>query len=261
MGVIQDLFDEVVNKPVQLPHFPECNHSLIKALFHHSDGELVTLFQRHPECGRYFTAIFCRYYPIVYTLISHSARDDRGTLSRTPVQADYLFALTWRHIYHELGGLDLRFAKPAATAGSPQSQQTAEGSEGNLTLQNWLIDMTAYCINHAELPPVESIYYVLQDASPPLWCYLEQALEQLPPEIRLMILMSQTFHWSETRISAYLQAEGETLSPAAVKQRLQEGFQLLENALPADIQEIYLGKDSAQTANGTATHSTPAIGR
>lgn len=220
---------------MQLPHFPECNHSLIKALFHHSDGELLTLFQRHSECGRYFTAIFCRYYPIVYTLISHSAR--------SPVQADYLFALTWRHIYHELGGLDLRSQPDAQTSGA---------SANSLTLQNWLIDVTAYCINHAELPPVESIYYVLQDAPPPLWCYLEQALEQLPPEFRLMILMSQTFHWSETRIAAYLQAEGEAISPAAVKMQLQEGYQLLENVLPADIREIYLGKTPASTGNGSA---------
>jgi hypothetical protein len=204
---------------VQIPTFPECNHPIIKSLFHHSDQELLTLFQRHPDSGRYFTAIFCRYSPIVYTLIRHSAR--------SPVQADYLFAMTWRHIFHELGGLDLR----------SNAMSTVE----NMTLQNWLINITAYCINQAEVPPVESIHYSLQGASPPLWCYLEQALDQLQPVMRLMILMAQTFHWSETRISAYLQAEGEVISPAEVKVRLKEGYELLETALPEDICEIYLG--------------------
>jgi len=204
---------------VQIPHFPECNHQIVKSLFHHSDQELLTLFQRYPEQGKYFTAIFCRYSPIVYTLIRHSAR--------SPVQADYLFALTWRHIYYELGGLDLR---DAANAGAS-------------SFQNWLINMTAVCINQANLPAVESIHYSLQAAPPPLWCYIEQALEQLPPILRLMVLMAQTFHWSETRIAAYLQAEGEVLSPAEVRVQLLKGYQLLETALPEDIRAIYLDQN------------------
>nr|WP_290226022.1 sigma-70 family RNA polymerase sigma factor [Trichocoleus desertorum] len=213
---------------MQIPTFPESNHPIVQSLFHHSDQELLTLFQRHPDSGRYFTAIFCRYSPIVYTLIRHSAR--------SPVQADYLFAITWRHVFHELGGLDLR------------SSQLSNIE--NLTLQNWLINMTAFCINQAELPPVESVHYSLQGASPPLWCYIEQALDQLPPVLRLMILMAQTFHWSETRISAYLQAEGEAISPAEVKVRLQEGYKLLEEALPEDICEIYLGGNTKDRTDG-----------
>ncbi|MGI8502629.1 MAG: sigma-70 family RNA polymerase sigma factor [Hassallia sp.] len=209
---------------MQIPHFPEANHSLVKSLFHHSDQELLDLFQRHPEAGKYFTAMFCRYSPIVYTLIRHSAR--------SPVQADYLFALTWRHIYYELGGLDLT---------------NAESSKETLTLQNWLINMTAFCINDLELPPTEAIHYSLQATSPPLWCYIEQALEQMPPVLRLMVLMAQTFHWSETRIAAYLQAEGEAIAPLDVANFLQEGYRMLEDKLPADVRSIYLGEDLLQS--------------
>jgi hypothetical protein len=207
---------------VQILHCPESNHPLVKALFHQSDQELLTLFQHYPDQGKYFTAIFCRYSPIVSTLIRHSAR--------SPVQADYLFALTWRHIYYELGGLDLR----------------NNSEEGSNSFQNWLINMTAVCINEAELPPVESIHYSLQAAPPPLWCYLEQALEQLQPVLRLMVLMAQTFHWSETRIAAYLQAEGENISPADVQVWLQQGYYQLEAALPEDIRAIYLQEASPE---------------
>jgi len=241
---------------MQLPQFNECNHTIVKSLFHHSDRQLLTLFQLHPEWGRYFTAIFCRYYPIVYTLISQSAR--------SPVQADYLFALTWRHIYYELRGLDLRHVRPDRIFDlrvvTPQKSDlwhhdadsnllqasapiVAHSSEETLTLQNWLIDITAICINRVDLPPVESIYYSLEGASPPLWCYIEQALEQVPPVMRLIILMAQTFRWSETRIAVYLQAEGEMISPATVKMQLLHGYQLLEDAIPADIREIYLQSD------------------
>jgi hypothetical protein len=201
---------------VQLNLNPESNHPIVKSLFHHSDSELLTLFQHHPEQGKYFTAIFCRYSAIVYTLIQQAVQ--------SPVQADYLFALTWRHVYYELGGLDRR---------------SADG-DGAMSFQHWLINVTTACINQTQLPPVESIDYSLSTASPPLWCYLEKALNQLPPVLRLMVLMAQTFHWSETRIAAYLQAEGEVLAPADVPEKLLQGYRLLEAAIPADIREIYL---------------------
>ncbi len=209
---------------MQIPHFPEANHPLVKSLFHHSDHELLTLFQSHPDAGKYFTVIFCRYSPIVYTLIRHSAR--------SPVQADYLFALTWRHIYYELGGLNLT---------------TPESGEPALTMQNWLINMTAFCINEIKLPPTEAIHYSLQATSPPLWCYVQQALDQLPAVLRLIVLMAQTFHWSETRIAAYLQAEGEAIAPNEVANFLQEGYRMLEDKLPTDIRAIYFGEDFAQS--------------
>ncbi len=58
--------------------------------------------------------------------------------------------------------------------------------------------------------------------------------------LRLIVLMAQTFNWSETRISAYLRAEGEVLSPTEVQTQLQEGYRLLEAALPEDVRMIYL---------------------
>lgn len=206
---------------MQLPNFPESNHPLVKSLFHHSDRELLTLFQRYPDHGKYFTAIFCRYSPIVYTLISHSAK--------SPVQADYLFAQSWRHIFHELRDLDLRQGRHNGNSGS------------GLSMQNWLINMTSLCINQIELPPVESIHYSLQEAPPPLWCYVQQGLDLLPPLLRLVVVMAQTFRWSETRIAAYLQAEGEEIPPAEVKELLKEGYRLLDEQLPEDIRVIYLG--------------------
>ncbi len=204
--------------------FPESNHSIVKSLFHHSDQELLTLFQNYPDQGKYFVAIFCRYGLIIQTLIQNSVR--------SPVQADYLFAQTWQHIFYELRGLDLR-------AG-------ADEAGGNTTLQNWLINVTAILINQTEMPAVESIRYSLQIAPPPLWCYVKQVLEQLEPLLRLIILMSQTFHWSEIRIAAYLQAEGDNISSEQVKSLLQEGYHHLDTNLPEDIKAIYFNDDDLE---------------
>ena len=199
-----------------LAAFPEINHPTIKSLFHYSDRELLTLFQRYPDEGKYFTAIYCRYGSIVYSLIQHQVK--------SPVQVDYLFAVTWRHIFHELRGLDL-------SAGVRENAK--------ITLQSWLINSTALCIKSCDLPQVESIHYSLQISPPPLWVYVQQALDLMPALMRITLLMEQTFHWSETRIAAYLQAEGESISPKNVKGLLKEGYQRIESLLPEDIRSLY----------------------
>jgi hypothetical protein len=220
---------------VNVPNFPECDHKLVQSLYHLSDQALVKQFKQHSDAGRYFAAIFCRYSPIVYSLIRHSAR--------SPIQAEYLFALTWRHILHELGGVNCDTAKP----------ETSVGQE--FGLQNWIINVTALCINQAVVPDVESIHYSLAKASPPFWCYVEQALDQLPPTERLVLVMALTFRWSETRIAAYLQAEGEQLSPAQLGNILGEAYKHLESALPEDIREIYLGPLAASDMDLTDADS------
>ncbi|WP_199247841.1 sigma-70 family RNA polymerase sigma factor [[Phormidium] sp. ETS-05] len=204
---------------LQLPDFSESNHPIVKSLFHYTDSELVTLFQRHPDEGKYFTALFCRYHAIVYSLIQHQVK--------SPVQGDYLFALTWRHIFHELRGLDLFL------------------SGANFTFQTWLINTTALCLKEAQLPPVEAINYSLAAAPPPLMCYVQEALDMMPPRQRLVMVMAETFHWSETRIAGSLQAEQETISPTDAIALLQEGYRSLESLLPEDICAIYLENNSA----------------
>ena len=114
-------------------------------------------------------------------------------------------------------------------------------SPEDFSLQAWLVNLTAACINQAALPDVEEIHYNLQEASPPLWCYVTQALERLQPLHRLVIVMAQTFRWSNTRIAAYLQAEGQRISPKSVTVLLTDAQKSLNAALPSDIQAIYFG--------------------
>jgi hypothetical protein len=201
---------------VQLPPLVEIKHPIVQALFLKSDQDLLTLFQRHPDSGQYFVAIFCRYGQVLYTLIS--------TSTRSPLQADYLFAQTWDFIYNEMRSLDLRSGNP------------------KLSLQSWLINIAAVMINRVELPPVEDIQYSLANTPPVFWCYLNQALRQLPGNLRLVLLLSQTFHWSNTRVAAYLQAEGEQVSANDIQNILIKAYVALEAALPEDIRDIYLAQ-------------------
>jgi hypothetical protein len=107
-------------------------------------------------------------------------------------------------------------------------------------LQQWLVTLTAFCINQVVLPEVPAIHYRLDQASPPFWCYLHRALDQLAPLDRLILVMAHTFGWSQTRMLAYLQAEGECLKPEQLQQRLGLAHQTLLGALPEDIRRLYL---------------------
>jgi hypothetical protein len=197
---------------LQIPSFSETDHPLIQALHHYSDSDLLAFCQGDADQGRYFTGIFCRYAPVLYTLI--------GNGGRSPVQVDYLFALIWRQIFHELRTLDL------AAQGCP-------------SLQQWLLEITAAYQDSLEVPPVESINYDLKRTTPPLWCYLEQALDLIPPLPRLVVVLADNFHWSSMRIAAHLQGLGESLSSEDVDYWLGEGRRLILAELPADIRTIY----------------------
>lgn len=202
------------------PKITEIGHPLIAPLLEKSDRELLTLFQAHPNLGQYFVAIFCRYQQIIY-ILTHDAGRSRG-------QADYLFAKTWERIYQELKLLKIETIN---------------------SLQNFLIDITGAVINSTDTSE-----HRLEDinnrdrVTPPLFlCYLNQALEKLPPDLRLVLILSQTFNWSSGRIVAYLQSEGDSLGDAFRRHRVKDINGLISEAnlaliqlIPQDIQEIYL---------------------
>ncbi len=201
---------------MEIPTFPESNHHLIKSLNDSSDGFLLSRYQEYPQEGKYFTTIFCRYSPIVYSLIENSMSSLQ--------EANYLFALTWREIFYEMRGLSLK-----------------EDTEPEInSFQKWIIYISALCINEKNLDLSKSINYNLKTGSPPLWCYLEQALEKLPPINRFVLVMKENWNWSLNRLTAYLQADGEMITQADVDIWLNQAYEMLETALPEDIRIIYL---------------------
>jgi hypothetical protein len=201
-----------------IPTLPESHHQIVESLAEYSDRELVSLHQLHPDQGKFFTALFCRYGSIVYSVVQHAAE--------SPIQVEYLFAIAWRQIFHELHRVQL----------SSDAEAT--------NWQNWLIDITGNTIDQIEVPFPAQIRYCLSDAPPPLWCYLERGLDRIPPLSRLIVVMTQNLKWNEQRIAAYLQGEGETILPTAIPTYLETGYQQLKATLPQDIRDIYLAIDS-----------------
>lgn len=201
-------------KMLSIPTFPEAQHEIVESLASYSDRELVKLHRAHPDQGRFFTALFCRYSAIVYSTIQHAVESRE--------QTDYLFAIVWRQIFRELKRVQLS-ADPEAT-----------------NWQSWIVDIVGRTISGMEVPPPAQIRYSLKAAPPPLWCYLERGLDLIPPLSRLIVVMTQSLKWNEQRISAYLQGEGQQIPAVSIPTYLAEGYQRLEAALPEDIRQIYL---------------------
>jgi hypothetical protein len=201
-------------KMLSIPTFPEANHEILLSLATYSDLELVGLHQLHPEQGKFFTALFCRYGSIVYSVVQHAVEFQQ--------QADYLFAMSWQQIFVELERVKLT-------------------SDLEITnWQNWSIDITGKTLSQIEVPAPAQIRYDLATAPPPLRCYIERGLDRLSPLARLIVVMNQSLKWNEQRICAYLQGEGQIISAASILTYLSQGYQQLEADLPEDIRHIYL---------------------
>ena len=200
---------------LSLPIFPESQHKIIQSLAQHTDLDLVSLHQLHPQQGKFFTALFCRHSTIVYSVVQHAAQ--------SPIQIDYLFAMAWREIFLALPRVQLA-VHPEIT-----------------NWQNWSIDMTGVTLDrYKKIPHPEQIRYSLTNAPPPLWCYLDRGLDLIPPLSRLIVVMKQSLNWNEQKISAYLHGEGEKISAIAIPEYIDRGYQQLAATLPQDIRDIYL---------------------
>ncbi|MEN9207319.1 MAG: hypothetical protein Q6L50_02920 [Gloeomargarita sp. GMQP_bins_120] len=197
---------------MQMPDFGECQHPLIQALQGHSDRELLQQLQGEPTQGRAFVALFCRYALLIYSLVRHAAP--------TQVQADYLFATTWRYLYQQLR----EFSPPADLT----------------SLQSWLVDRTGDWLSQVDIPPPEQIRYQLLTAPPPLWCYLQEALDQLATPLRTVMVLKTVGCWSDEQIGRELD-----LAPDQVAALVSRGQDALMTHLPADICAIYFQEELA----------------
>jgi hypothetical protein len=199
---------------MRIPEFPEANHTLLIPLKTQSDLELLRQFQECPEQGKFFAALFYRYHPVVYSLIIQRMV--------TPEINNYLMAIAWRQFFYEMRGLVLE-------------------EDDNLlldSLQDWFIYHTGVLLQEVNIPQI--ITYDLEKTPVPLWCYVEQGLENLSPLSRFILVMSEKFNWNQTRIIAYLQAEGHLFSNTEITDYLESAYQQLEAGLPSDICSIYL---------------------
>jgi hypothetical protein len=214
-------------KVLSFPMMTERQHPLIQPLLEWSDEALIHGFQDERDRGCYFIALYCRYAPLVYSVLQHHGK--------SPVQVDYLFAKMWHTLFFSL---DLVEFTPTGIR---------VGDEEAASLRNWIVNRTATLIQE-DLPGIEYITYTLKDAPPPLWCYLEASLAYLPALTRLVLVTTQTFHWSLERVRAYLEVQGETVSLAELQQHLEQGLDMLGDRLPSDVREIYLTPPSSVPA-------------
>jgi len=208
-----------MTKVLSFPMMAERQHPLIQPLLTWSDEDLIKAFQDERDRGCYFIALYCRYAPLVYSVLQHHGK--------SAVQVDYLFAKTWHGLFLSLDLVEF----------TPEGIRA--GDEEATSLRNWIVNRTATLVQE-DLPGIEHITYSLKDAPPPLWCYLEASLAYLPALTRLVLVTTQTFHWSLERVRAYLEVQGESETLESLQQHLEQGFEMLADRLPSDVRDIYL---------------------
>ena len=202
---------------MKLPDFLESSHPLVSPLLDWSDEELVSSFQTHPDEGKFFIAIFCKYAALTYSLLTNKAPSQ--------IQVDYIFARVWRNLFFELRTL--------------APEQMHGGNPNNQGLQAWIFNKTALSIHAEEIPAIEDIPYSMDTAPLPFWCYLQIALDTISPLSRLLLVLSQTFRWPRSKIMSFLSAEGEKMSVSELESALEQAQAELAGSLPIDIQDIY----------------------
>lgn len=195
--------------------FPEANHPLIQRLLLYEDSELLSLWQQHPDQGKYLVAIFCRHSPLIYTLITNFMSSEDGV--------NHLFVYIWEKIFVQLSSLKL---------------DQKENSELQ-SLSTWLIYICSLNLVESEFLSLEFAKETISGRYLPLKFYLEQALDSLPPLHRLILVMSEKFAWTYEQIIDYLEQQGESFSMEDLQVYLSEAYQLLKNNLPEDICTIY----------------------
>ncbi len=199
-------------QPVQIPHFIEADHQLIRALQSASDAELIQGCCQEMDQAKFFVAFFCRYSSVTYSIFQHVAS--------SPVQAEYTFAKAWQHMFERI-------------------QQLDEHHINNIVWQNWVVDVAGNFLDNFQPPPIETIHYRLATGSPPLLCYVQRSLNLMQPLLRLLFMMNNHWHWPAERIIGHLRAEGEQVEDIDLLLYLSESRKDFEKTLPIDLHEIY----------------------
>lgn len=203
---------------MKLPDFLESSHPLVSPLLDWDDEQLVTAFQTCPQEGKFFVAIFCKYAPLTYSLLTKRAP--------TQIQVEYIFAKVWRNLFFEMRSLC--------------ADQMHGANPVNQGLQAWIFHRTALSIHTEDVPSIEAIPYSMDVAPLPFWCYVQIALDSISPLSRLVLVLTQTFRWTQPKILSFLSSEGTSLTRTELEDLLNQAQSELNDAVPQDIQEIYV---------------------
>ena len=123
--------------------------------------------------------------------------------------SDYQYALVWQQAFRKL-----------------------KTSSPNTSVKSLLVDLLATSPNLEAARPFD-----LALLSPVYWCYVDAALGMLPKHLRLVLVLSHGFSWSNNRIATYLRAEGEIMSD--IQSLVFEASAAIATLIPTDLQQIY----------------------
>ncbi|MEO1133294.1 MAG: hypothetical protein AAFX40_11380 [Cyanobacteria bacterium J06639_1] len=197
-----------------------CQTAFIRALNSASDRELLEQFQQQRQTGRYAIALICRYEKRVADILT--------TYLRQSDRMDEYGRYVWYHCF--------------------RTWQTLALSElGDIDLNAWLETEIPVVLKHIAEASRSGRGLPEEMASPlpiPLWCYLVQALESIPGDLRFVLVLSDVFRWTPRQIAQQLTVEGYTLAESEVIPTVARARELVWHMLPDDISSMYLAVEA-----------------
>ncbi|MEM9154644.1 MAG: hypothetical protein AAGB13_06330 [Cyanobacteria bacterium P01_F01_bin.33] len=198
-----------------------CQTAFIRALGGASDRELLEQFQQQHHTGRYFIALVCRYERRVNEILEiYIPQSNR---------LNHYSRYVWQHCFRTWQTWDLR-------------KLTAD-----IDLDTWLQSAIPSALKQLAETRRGGSALPTEIASPlsvPLWCYLMQALETMPGDLRFILVLSDVFRWTPRQIAQQLTVEGYTLAETEAEPIVNRARGLLWQMLPSDIVSMYVALEA-----------------
>lgn len=198
-----------------------CQTAFIRALSRTSDRELLEQFQQQRQTGRYFIALVCRYEQRVSELL-------QAYVSQSERLADYA-RYVWYHCFRTWQSWDL-------------TRQRA------IDLDEWLQTAVPTALKRLATTSRGGHALPAEISSPlpvPVWCYLMQALEKIPGDLRFILVLSDVFRWTPRQIAQQLSVEGYALAETETEPFVNRARAFVWQMLPSDICSMYVTTEAA----------------
>ncbi|WP_287128710.1 SPOR domain-containing protein [Candidatus Cyanaurora vandensis] len=180
-----------------------CQAELILQLRECTDEELVELARTHPEEGRYLLCLYCRYQSLVESLVASSQ------------QAPVMAATVWVQVRSKLTTLNIQERK----------------------FLSWLTVLSADTLTQV-LRGNQKLLTSASTANPVTLAYVDQALQQLSPPERFMVIFHDVYQWPLAQIRSWLTEQQWTVPASQLTLYLQQAHQRLLANLPPDLKTL-----------------------
>ncbi|WP_218081528.1 SPOR domain-containing protein [Anthocerotibacter panamensis] len=192
--------------PGELPKTsdPACQSGLVLQLREFTDEELIGFALANPQEGRYLLCLYCRYRSLVESIVTSSQ------------QSQVMAGTVWVQVRRRLDRLNVQENK----------------------FLSWLTALSADTLTQV-LRGNQKLLTTVSAANPVVLAYIDQALQQLSPPQRFVVILHDAYQWSLAQIKSWMADQQWNLPVNQIASSLQQARQVLIATLPLDLRTLF----------------------